>query len=48
MNIRITEKNSVKFHYLKKGRKGFYCDLNIEDITDPDYTHSKNVWKELK
>ena len=29
-------------------KKGFYCHLNMEDITDADYTHGKRVWKDFK
>ena len=27
-------------------REGFYGHLNMEDITDVDYTHRKRVWKD--
>ena len=31
-------------------KDNFYIHLNMEDITDADYTHTKRVWKgfELK
>ena len=28
--------------------KDFYSHLNMEDITDADYTHSKRIYKDLK
>ena len=28
--------------------KAFYSKLNLEDITDKDYEHAQNVFKELK
>ena len=38
-------KNSMK-HYPKK--KDFYSRLNMEDITDADYTHTKRVCKDFE
>ena len=35
-------KNSMKHHYLKKKKK-FYSHLNMEDVTDADYTHTNSV-----
>ena len=29
-------------------KKAFYSKLNLEDITDKDYEHAQNVFKELK
>ena len=29
-------------------KKAFYSELNSEDITDKDYAHAKNAFKELK
>ena len=29
------------------GKKAFYSELNLEEITDEDYTHYKKVFKEL-
>ena len=29
-------------------RDGFYSHLNMEDLTDPDYTHIKRVWKDFQ
>ena len=29
-------------------KEGFYGHLNMEGITDVDYTHRKRVWKDLK
>ena len=28
-------------------KKAFYIELNLEDITDKDYSHAKKVFKEL-
>ena len=36
----------IKHYYLKK--KYFYRHLNIEDITDADYAHSKKVCKDFE
>ena len=38
-------KNSMKHHYLEK--KIFTC-LNMEDITDADYSHKKRVCKDFE
>ena len=40
-------KNSMKFYYLKK-KKDFYSHLNMEDITDADYAHTKRICKDFK
>ena len=37
------DKNSMKHRYLKKR-----CHLNVEDITDADYAHTKRVCKDFK
>ena len=29
-------------------KESFYSTLNMEDITDVDYTHGKKVWKDFK
>ena len=29
-------------------KKDFYSHLNMENITDADYTHTKRVYKDLK
>ena len=29
-------------------QEGFYCHLNMEDITDADYAHAKRVCKEFE
>ena len=29
-------------------KKAFYCELNKEDITDKEYAHYKEVFKELR
>ena len=35
----------MKHHYEIK--KAFYSELHLEDITDEDYTHAQNVFKEF-
>ena len=45
MNIWRTWKNSMKLHYLKK--EYFYSTLNVEGITDVDYTHAKKVFVKI-
>ena len=37
MNTWMVRKNLTKHHFLKK-KKDFYSHLNMEDITDADYT----------
>ena len=44
MNIKIGE-NSTKLHYLKKI---FHSHLNINDITDTDYTQAKTFCEDFK
>ena len=44
MNIRIIETNSMKLYFLEK-KKDFYSHLNMEDITDANYTHAARVSK---
>ena len=46
ISLSMIEKNSMKFHYLKK--KKFPCHVNIEDITDGNYVHTKRICKYLK
>ena len=29
-------------------KEGFYSQLNMEDITDSDYTHGKTVYKDFE
>ena len=29
-------------------KKAFYCELNLEDITDKDYAHAQKVFEEFK
>ena len=43
MNIWMFDKNSMKHRYLKTR-----CHLNVEDITDADYVHTKRVCKDFK
>ena len=44
-NILMIWKNLLKFFYLKKEKKkDFYSYLNMEDITDADYRHKKNIF----
>ena len=38
--------NSMKHCYLKK--KEFYSHLNMEDITDVDYAHTKRTCKDFE
>ena len=37
-----------KFNEPSWPEKGFYINLNIEDITDADYIHAKRVCKNFK
>ena len=46
INIWIIGKNSVEHYYLKK--KDFYSPLNMEDITDADNAHAKNICKDFE
>ena len=46
-NIWMNGKNSMKRHYLKK-KKDFYSHLNMEDITEADYTKAKKFVKIFK
>ena len=46
MNMRMTGKNLMKHHYLKK--EIFISHLNMEDITDVEYMHAKKFVKVLK
>ena len=41
----MNEKSLMKQHYLKIG---FYSNLNMEDITDADYMHTKGFVKTFK
>ena len=36
--------NLIKYHE----KEEFYCNLNMEDITDADYMHAKRICKDLK
>ena len=46
MNIWMIGKNSTKHHYLKKEK--FYSHVNMEEITDADYTHAERVCKNFE
>ena len=46
MSIWMTRKNLMKLSYLNK--KEFYSHLNMEDITDAEYTHAKRVCKDFE
>ena len=46
MSIWMTRKNLMKLCYLSK--KEFYSHLNMEDITDAEYTHAKRVCKDFE
>ena len=48
MNIKTIGKNSMKHHYLKEKKKGFYSPLNMEDITAAGYAHAKRVCKDFE
>ena len=45
MNIWMIWKNSMEQHYLKKK---IFSHLNMENITDADYTHTKRVCKDFE
>ena len=45
MNTWMVGKNSIRHHYLKQD---FYGHLNMEDITDADYTYAKRVCKNFE
>ena len=42
----MIEKKIMKHHYLKK--ENFYSYLNMEDVTDADYAHTKRVRKDFE
>ena len=42
----MTETNPMKLYFLKI--KDFYSNLNNEDITEADYTHTKRVCKDFE
>ena len=42
MNTWIAGKDLMKFHYQIK--KVFYSKLNLEDLTDKDYSHAQKVF----
>ena len=46
MNTWIVGKDSVKLPFQIKIH--FYCELNLEYITDKDYAHVQKVFEELK
>ena len=48
MNTWVIGRNSVRHHYQNKATQSFCSHLNMEDITDVDYTHAKKVCKGLK
>ena len=43
MNTWIAGKDLKKHHYQIK--KALYSELNLEDITDKDYSHAQKVWE---
>ena len=45
MNIRMIGKDFMKQYCLKKN---FYSHLNMDDINDADYAHSKMVCKDFE
>ena len=44
MNMWIARKNLINFIMYYPGKKAFYSELNLEDITDKDYEHAQKVW----
>ena len=48
MNIQIAEKDLMKLCYQPKNRTEFNCKLNLEDITDENYSHAQRVWNEFE
>ena len=46
MNIWMIGKNSTKHHYLKHEK--FYSHVNIEEMTNADYTHAERVCKNFE
>ena len=47
MNIWTAGKNLMKLYYHSL-KKDFYSNLNLEDISDEDYTHAQKVWHVFK
>ena len=47
MNTWMIGKNSMKLFPLSE-KDYFYSHLNMEDITDLEYTHAKRVFKDFK
>ena len=45
MNTWIAGKDLMKHHYQIK--KYFYSELNLEDITDKDYSHAQKVFQQF-
>ena len=41
MNIQIAEKDLMKLCYQPKNGIEFNCKLNLEDITDENYSHAQ-------
>ena len=41
----MNSKSLMKQYCLKKK---FYCNFNMEDIMDADYTHAKRIWKDIE
>ena len=46
MNTWRVGKDSMKLLFQKKN--AFYRELDLEDITDKDYTHAQKIFKEFK
>ena len=46
MSISMNEKSLMKHHCPKK--KGFYSNLNIQNITDADYLDANRVYKDFE
>ena len=46
MNTWMTGENWIKHHYKKRN---IFCNhLDVDDITDADYSHAKRVCKDFK
>ena len=47
MSISMNEKSLMK-HHCPKQKKGFYSNLNIQNITDADYLDANRVCKDFE
>ena len=46
--ILLLRKGVYPNEYMDSWEKAFYSELNLEDITDKDYTHAQKVFEEFK